>query len=68
MLSSCLQGNQSSRELDRLEESANKDLMKFSMDSCKVLHLGRNNPTITVQAGEKLCCEGPWEGLGVGTV
>lgn len=29
------------RDLARLEEWANKSLMKFSEDKCKVLHLGR---------------------------
>ncbi|PKU47362.1 rna-directed dna polymerase from mobile element jockey-like [Limosa lapponica baueri] len=30
-------------ELDRLEERANKNLMKFKKDKCKVLHLGKHN-------------------------
>lgn len=30
--------------LDRLEEQANKNLIKFSKDNCKVLHVGKYNP------------------------
>ncbi|KAK4827981.1 hypothetical protein QYF61_022683 [Mycteria americana] len=32
------------RDLDRLEEYANMNLMKLSKDKCEVLHLGRKNP------------------------
>lgn len=31
-------------DLDRLEECADRDLMKVNRDKCKVLHLGRTNP------------------------
>ena len=32
------------REPDWLEGWANRNLMKFNKDKCKVLHQGRNNP------------------------
>lgn len=32
------------RALDRLEEQAERDLMKFSKEKCKILHLGRKSP------------------------
>ena len=32
------------RALDRLEERADRNLMKFSKDKCKVLHFGRKSP------------------------
>ncbi|GAB0204081.1 mitochondrial enolase superfamily member 1 [Grus japonensis] len=38
-------------DLDRLEEWANKNLMKFSKDKCKVLHLGKHNPGVKHRPG-----------------
>jgi len=32
------------RDLDRLENSAERNLIKFNKEKCKILHLGRNNP------------------------
>ncbi|PKU34263.1 rna-directed dna polymerase from mobile element jockey-like [Limosa lapponica baueri] len=36
---------------DRLEEWANKNLMKFNKDKCKVLHLGKHNPGVQHRLG-----------------
>ena len=33
------------RDLDRLESWVGRNLMKFSRGKCRVLHLGRDNPT-----------------------
>jgi len=33
-------------DLDRLEEWANKKLMKFNKDKCKVFHLEKHNPGV----------------------
>ena len=30
-------------DLERLEEWASKNLMKFNKDKCKVMHLGKHN-------------------------
>ena len=32
------------RDLDRLEEWANRNLRKFSKDRCEALHMGRKSP------------------------
>ncbi|PKU48450.1 rna-directed dna polymerase from mobile element jockey-like [Limosa lapponica baueri] len=38
-------------DLDRQEECAKKNLMKFIMDKCKVLHLGKHNPGLQHSLG-----------------
>ncbi|GAB0182615.1 mitochondrial enolase superfamily member 1 [Grus japonensis] len=38
-------------DLDRLEEWANKNLMKFNKDKCKVLHLGKHDPGVQHRLG-----------------
>jgi len=38
-------------DLDRLEERATKNIMKFSKDKCKVLHLGKHNPRVQHKLG-----------------
>ena len=53
-------------ELDRLEEWANKNLMKFSKDKCKVLHLGKHNPGVQHRLGSTQLGSSSVEGdLGV---
>ena len=41
------------RDLDRLEEWANRNLVKFDKGKCKVLHLGRNNPMHSDRLGAR---------------
>lgn len=47
------------RDLARLEEWANRRLMKFSEDKCKVLHLGRKKPwhkyKMVMPSGDAAC-------------
>jgi len=38
-------------DVDRLEEWANKNLMKFNKDKCKVLHLRKHNPGVEHRLG-----------------
>ncbi|PKU29714.1 rna-directed dna polymerase from mobile element jockey-like [Limosa lapponica baueri] len=38
-------------DLDWLEEWANKNLIKFNKDKCKVLHLGKHNPGVQHRLG-----------------
>ena len=52
------------RDLDRMEKWADRNLMKFNQEKCKVLHLWRNDPVHqdvleATSAGKQLCRKGP---------
>ena len=38
-------------DLDRLEEWASKNHMKFNKDKCKIMHLGKYNPGVQHRLG-----------------
>lgn len=46
------QGCHSERDLDRLEEWAKRNLMKFNEDKCQALHPGGKKTLTTIQAGD----------------
>lgn len=45
------------RELDKMEECATRNLIKFSKDECQVLLLGRKTSPALIKAGARLAVE-----------
>jgi len=50
-------------DVDRLESWAEKNLMKFSKDKCRVLHLGRNDPMHQYRMEQTCLKAALWRGI-----
>lgn len=50
------------RDLEKLGDSAKRNFLKLSSETCEVLHWGWENPIAQIQAGNQLTEQLSWKG------